>query len=856
MNLRNTFFLHGSQARLYWALRGSAGRASFQVRRKVFSARQKVRESTFGAKTFIDLLRLSLGPIVLAGSIATTLQLIDTPLTESLDPYLGHHLKALTVTPDIYGTLLATIAGAGAVLIGLYFAATTAIAGAIYSRVPNDIRDLLAGERIGNFYMRILALITYLSVVLLAFRAIGLAPIKLAIPIMSLAAGVALIAFIQLGARAFNLFDPTTLSIELLDQLRRNYSRARAGSYRWLDPSFQKHAHTVAHSALDAFETLSDLCAKEVHLSGRPFLALCRYLLAFLIVYESNKKQIPTESRWFAKRFSHQDWYRTEDSTTSLMLEAAGRLQPKEISDPNWIESRVLPILSRCLLINLEHARYDIALELLSYIDKYVGAVSNEGDVALAHEVLQKLTADCNSLLFKPLSEGADREALERLAIVDSIAAMTITVLLRYSDFTTRLDRSFIANAVRLVNWKAPRSIYETRLPRNLLTQLEWLRPRIEFEISSEGYRISRDWYLTELVCQPACQNAKLAAEVLLGRIPQLLESWFAVANAARLHWLASTIISREAEFWNKVDRHLCRLEEQWADLNSERRVDGLAWPKLDFEALAANRQKQRKELLKRMSAEATALSFIERPDDYPDFAGQFLHAVGDAVLDAMINNDSETVDALFPGFFFGSLRQFDRLRSHVDLSDWRGEIAFKVALAPVVDLLDVSGFGLVFGALHHNDEMTSTIKSTWDQYLGGPNRATPQFLSAALSLSEAGFGLAHRSLIRTAWQQKVQQRLRKVDSHQVPRGRFSSTTVVAHKSALIRVLARSEFLLHDGVDAFISEYLLKREDGKEIDFGYTHMEFARMVAREEQRSGSMGAGREMMDEDDQSESI
>jgi hypothetical protein len=58
-------------------------------------------------------------------------------ITQSLDSLFDDLYKrtGLTISNDTYSTLLATIAGMGGVFIGLYYAATIAISGAIYARV-------------------------------------------------------------------------------------------------------------------------------------------------------------------------------------------------------------------------------------------------------------------------------------------------------------------------------------------------------------------------------------------------------------------------------------------------------------------------------------------------------------------------------------------------------------------------------------------------------------------------------------------------------------------------------------------------------------------------------------------------
>jgi hypothetical protein len=168
----NTFFLYVGQTRFFWKARAFLSRLGFRGYRRVFGLRRRVQQSRLQTSTFLSLSRLTLWQLIPAIVVAIVMQYVD-PFLDAVYSRTG-----LIITLDIYGTLLGTVAGTGAVLIGLYYAATTAIAGAIYARVPNNIRDLLARERVGNIYIRNLAFLTYLSVILLAFRAAGLAPIK------------------------------------------------------------------------------------------------------------------------------------------------------------------------------------------------------------------------------------------------------------------------------------------------------------------------------------------------------------------------------------------------------------------------------------------------------------------------------------------------------------------------------------------------------------------------------------------------------------------------------------------------------------------------------------------------------
>ena len=65
---------------------------------------------------------------------------------------------------------------------------------------------------------------------------------------------------------------------------------------------------------------------------------------------------------------------------------------------------------------------------------------------------------------------------------------------------------------------------------------------------------------------------------------------------------------------------------------------------------------------------------------------------------------------------------QFERLRAKADFQDWRGQSAMKVAIAPILDLMSLSGYGLLLADVHGNSELSKSIVDVWNKYLDGPS--------------------------------------------------------------------------------------------------------------------------------------
>jgi len=292
----NSIFLFLSQYRVFWWLRILSYKLLFLISNNIFLYQFNAREKKNNYVGLRHLFQITQVQLVLAILFTILLQLVDPVV------YSFYELTFLKIPDDSdYVTFLVTISGIGGVFIGLYYAAISTIGGSIYAKVPNNILDLLAQERIGNVYMHFLSFITFLGISLVSFRVLGFEKVYLAIPVMLVAAGVGIIAFVKLGQRAFYLFDPTELSHHLFGQLRQFIKMVSAGGYRWDDAAFQRHANKLASSSLDTLKTLSDITKNEVHLRGAPFISLSENLLLFLLFFDLYAYQYPIGLHFFQR---------------------------------------------------------------------------------------------------------------------------------------------------------------------------------------------------------------------------------------------------------------------------------------------------------------------------------------------------------------------------------------------------------------------------------------------------------------------------------------------------------------------------------------------------------------------------
>lgn len=824
-----------SQVRLFWRLRALAARASFWVGSKMFGVRYALNEEQTNYLSLLQLFRLTCKPLFFAVGAAVICQFVDTYLF----PY--YQKLGISVPADSdYVTFLAAVSSIGGVFIGLYYAGISAVGGAIYATVPNSLRELLAYERRGNVYMRYLAFLTLFCLILIAFRLTGFARLYVAVPMVAMLAGIGIFAFVKLGQQAFYFFDPTTLSGHIFEQLQHWLRAVRAGGYRWQDKAFQYHAYRQSSAVLDTLDTLSDFTAGKPHLSGTSFINLTESVLRFLIQYEYAKRHIPSDSLWYGQRYEHRDWYRTEDSRVSIAHLTGTALQPDVIVDKEWVESRVVPIIKRCIETNLKERHYEDVHALLGDVDAYVKVLAKEGAVERAFTFVEQIALVVIAQFAQDPAAGiVESDVLEKLGGAERLSSLPISIALGYREHVEGRGRMIIERKMSSVHWDDDKDIYGKGFPTYCLGRLEWFRPRLEFERRVEGQDVTPLWYQTELICQIECDQFAANAKALLSKGIGFYKDAIAKTCGHKHPWLAAAIMSREWEYWHKVDNQIDIWQEKWPDLSGNRHIEGLPWSEIDAGSLRSDSKQRQHELLKLMSQQGTLLSLLKRPEGYPDYAGQFLHTAGEVALDALLINELSLLESTFAPYLHGCLLRFESLRPKGTNTDWRAQQDFKIAAAALLDVMDVSGYAKLLSEFHGNNALWKIVTSAWDAYLAKNREQSPlQLLAIAIAFTEMAFEIPHRAVLRTTWRQRVEQQMAVVPRHEVfYRGSLSSGIVINHESALIRLFAREPYgSFYDGIDVFIAYYLRYVEGGGGLEFGTRRRDLRESIEREERR--------------------
>jgi len=183
-----------------------------------------------------------------------------------------------------------------------------------------------------------------------------------------------------------------------------------------------------------------------------------------------------------------------------------------------------------------------------------------------------------------------------------------------------------------------------------------------------------------------------------------------------------------------------------------------------------------------------------------------------------LMRGDVDQVKRIFPVYFVASLSLFDALRPSVlPEAPHLAESELHLASAPVIDLLDLSGYARLFSEYHQDAQLWQPIGSLWEKYVHGNNGALNR-LAAIISLGSIPFHLPHRGILRTNWQIAVQRHIRQGTGGGEPEDFLFGGRKVNHPSALVRYFVRSDFT--DGVDIIVGDFFFKVPGGELLSWG------------------------------------
>lgn len=753
---------------------------------------------------------------------------------------------------DYYETVLSTVAGVSGVVIGLFYAAILSIGTTVYSKLPAEAKDGLNNEPVGSLYIRILSYLTFFCIVLLFLRFNGYEESVLALNIVLVWAGIASFALVKLGSRLFYFTDPTLLAKTSLSILKDLIDLSKVSKINSRDPSIQKHYLRLADTNIRTLHLLKSIASQEDHLSTESFLQLSQDCMGTLNYYLSVKSQIPVNSYWFDVYYKHKKWFKVSNILLET-TEMVGSIQPEEVKDTLWLEKKLSAVAIDCLKKNISTKNYQIASACLNDLAKILFRLVRMHELELCIELFSSFEDAVLDVDYKNLS---DDDLLSLMSIIDTLGYVRSNLILKHLEAIKIISGDYIETEIGKIRWRNEASIYKTKLPGFAHERLVQIYGLVDTEYLLEGRRVTPDWFIKNHAMQVTLERVIKNTERLVDFISLRISSLKAKPHYTQMSQdrngvlILSALVDRSLEQASKMKILCDDFFDLYEAVKGSNKIPGLPWPVLDTDLAKKKVTDLETSLLEEIASLSTLMNKWNFPDKFPDYTGKFLHFTGNLLIEGLIRGDISA--ATFRYFFVSSLLMFEKIRTeHIGKPDWIIKENLQVAVAPVLDLMSLSGFAFLLSHYHNKPAIWDIVKNQWDIYLNldpADKDGKLKKMHAIFSYPQTVFGIPHRDFHRSKWQTRVryflEENIETETTWMQPGGAraFQERLIVKHDSPIVRAFLEGNVMMDrfEGEDVFIDVYLLGQTSHLNLSFSPKQDSFNKKV-QHETTSGTEG---------------
>ncbi len=616
-----------SRKRWYWAIRHYTNLALFYINRFFFNAKEQKEHVEEDVNIAKSLSRSIIGSVFLSILIILLFSCIDKLLIFIRDYWFSKNSSILALISKInpektsFVALFSVVASVAGVFLGLYFTAISVVI-STYAKFPDNIRSLLLKERVGNFYIRILSISTVLSVYLIGCKVFFGEPGKSLSLFVLLLGCYGIFCFSLLGIRAFFFFDPASFGDVLFHDIRKYIKLSTIKGFRYLDNNFQAHYQKTTAQKLRTLKVLVEICVKEKHLQETSLLPVLIKVIYTLQFYETEKAQIPSNSRWFNLVPVYKNTFLTDPSAILLALQTHSWMQPEMVPNTYWFEDKIWELLSYALEKMIEEDSLELACDYLNALDKYFEQMGYDLEMKRCVAMLKKF----NDILQKYfLSIPVDKEDYDdsQLSLLEVWSVCFMSAPLGFYRFAREVAPQTIIKNINNVDWLSKINIYDNKFPPVLLPRLEYIKERLRIEKAIEGDTVSPNWYLQQLIIIRYIEVAKESVDELIGS----LNSYFIKASDEFIQkkaFLFATMLSKRGlESCSKMQANLPHLETTINSFSKDKLViNDIPCPKVNWEAIRKNITDSRDKLIEIQAKCLPTLSLLKKQKNRPDFFG------------------------------------------------------------------------------------------------------------------------------------------------------------------------------------------------------------------------------------------
>ncbi|MCA9313321.1 hypothetical protein KDA08_03290, partial [Candidatus Saccharibacteria bacterium] len=680
---------------------------TFRSFRQGYSIKHGFREEKVSSR----ILRHSFRSILKTGLLAVAFVVV-TELFSKLAKNVS-----FTLGSDELGLLLSTVVTVTGVFLGLYFTALSAVAGNLFMRAPENLQNLFLRDRKGKQYIKTLVLTTIIGIYYLLLRSFGYDVGFLGPILVTILALYAVVRFMALGSQTFYFLHPGEAGSTLSGDAANAINDATAGTSGWKKPYLQKHYRKQARDALATLSDLVDFGIDPVKLSGSQLLDIAKFSGGLMIHYIGKKKQIPSDSLWFATKHEHQNWLLTEESAITMALNTGTSLQPKDIKNKLWFEEECLDIVLKVFKHLVETKQWGYAQLCLEVLVSVIEQLGSDFYEDVADLIIKRVNDAVEDTVINAENPENEDDKRGHIAIVDSIARLPIGVLVSLTRYMGERTCSDLLKEIDAIKWSRETSPYKNKMPGRLLIDLETTHRSYVSEVAIEGKQISPQWYIRTITTQQYLRFMNKYYEYVKSLNKDFYEDKLKKLLQKHKYLQTAHLTDRWIEFSNKLLSLGWRVQRLVDDCVEQKKVQDLPWTSIDPDTEKELLQGYNQEAIDKLALLITPLSTLPKAElkDLPDYFGQAYTFGLEAAYIAAMENNANRLKSLFPSVFAGALRAYQNTRA--DVEGWAEQSKILFSSEPIEDILTLSGFIKIYSELHHNEELWGVCQETWDNY-------------------------------------------------------------------------------------------------------------------------------------------
>lgn len=821
------------KSRSYWVWRKRRESIEFGLYTRLLRFQRSMRERKAAAGAARTIARTVAISVVGAVVLVIALELLDRLVLQRasvLATVLPHDFADRTARRFKNGahsgelTLFGTIAQIAGIFLGLYFAAVSGIAAAVYADVPGEVRLLLTREKLGSVYIKIVAFLGAFALVLSTAVVLGIRVGLANVAVVGALSALSIFAFVNLGLRAFYFFSPDTLAGYVMQDVVPLFHASRRGRFGSKSRSILYNYQRQAEELLSTFRAVVSLSATRTSVTERSLIRIVDGTLRLLYIYESVKGDIDGQSLWFKQRLEFPKWLTSDSSSVGIALQTQTSIQGKPVADRLWVERElhdVLRIVLKALLERADRARAVEALErVVSWTRLFGSQLALDETLALSALSLEVIEEHLDT-------RSAEDKSVESVALADFSASFSMQIVLGMSDRLRPLTADAFVKATSRVD---PLSPLPHAWPREVVDQREYIAERLANERLVERKRVTAEWYVSQLLALSMSRFFARVVPRLLGELEKLPAMAKARSDRGQMI-LAAAIVLRGIESCQKFTVHLDEFSDALSRIAALRRAQDIPWVETDWENAQQRVGEVRTELLLLTARLSVEVSNLETGGEIPDFFGAAYAFLAEECFDDAVHGRADKFRRLYPAFFFASLSANERLNR--ELADYDQQTQILFSTETLEDLLEISGYALLKRELG-DEACWLVVKELWDTYLGDRDRAQFfTFLFAVISYRGAVFGIKPRDLGRTTWRMTFQRYLTEGGFVRRRYGGLADLDFdddeIEVNSPLLRVAAG--VLGHGAAQAFVVGYLLTWPEARGLELPRETQRFQESLA-------------------------